>query len=213
MYDNYKKGTKIREAILPAGWVNITKEFEAQANGKIAPSVKTGEYYYTDKTTGYEAAILKKPNGELVMVSRGTEFLPNADSKDVKTDAGLWVGNNPQLISSILFYNLVRSNQNYINKNIIHTGHSLGGANANLLAILARTKGHIDSSISFDAPGVKEVVKRNIDGFSGSERFEYITEIDVAGDLIGGFYSHIDSPIYIIRPKVENCHSLENFKE
>ncbi len=213
VYDNYKKGTTIREAVLPTGWVNITSEFKSQANGKIAPSLKTGEYYYSDTTTGYQAAILKKPNGDLVMVSRGTELFPNVDKNDVTTDAGLSMGKNPQLTSSIIFYNLVRNNQNYGSKNITHTGHSLGGANANCLAILARVKGHADSSISFDSLGVKEVVKRSIDGFSGSERFEYITEIDVAGDLIGGFYSHIDSPKYTIRPKVENCHSLENFKE
>lgn len=216
MYDNYKKGTTIREAELPTGWVNITSEFKSQANGKIAPSVKTGEWYYSDTTTGYQAAILKKPNGDLVMVSRGTELSVNlsvTDVQDIMTDYGLINGNNMQLISAINFYNLVRNNQNYLSKNMTHTGHSLGGANANCLAILARNKGHVDSSISFDSPGVKAVVKKQNIGLTGEERYEYITEIDVAGDLVGKKLQHIDSPRYIIRPKVNDCHSIDNFKE
>jgi hypothetical protein len=210
---------------LPVGYQNITSEFIIQGD-TVQQSPDGNGVFYSDPSTGYQAAILKKPNGDLVMVSRGTEQglmeIPfgYTDWADLAVDALMVIINsNKQFIASKKLYDRVNASSVYKNKNIIHTGHSLGGANANLLAVWARTQtvNHNDQSIVFNAPGIKEILaNKNIDilkSLTGNERLDFIIEMDVAGDLIGGFLGHVDSPRYIVRPKIKDCHSLFSFMD
>ena len=213
-----------RNTSLPVGYQNITSEFILRGD-TVQQSPDGKGVFYSDTATGYQAAILKKPNGDLVMVSRGTEQglaqipVGYTDLKDLLTDMLIlaFVNVNLQFESSKKLYSRVRNNVNYENSKIVHTGHSLGGANANILAIWANEKdGKSDKSVTFDAPGVKNIIKDHLivlgfEGLTGEEHFDYITNIDVAGDMVGGAFNHVNAPRFLVRPKVNDCHSIKNF--
>jgi Ca2+-binding RTX toxin-like protein len=115
----------IAEQKVPSGWTQISQKTDA---------------------TGFQAVAYKNANNEIVISYRGTDEL-----KDVFTDLQLPFGHNDQYDAAKAFYKQVSdANQN---APISLTGHSLGGALAQLVGAATDTK-----ATAFNAPGVANLL-------------------------------------------------------
>lgn len=132
--------------------------------------------------------------GKIIVVAfRGTELV---DIGDLWTDLTIGMGGiiiPPQYKDAVEFYGRIQK----IYKNgysIVVTGHSLGGALAQLLAIKENIK-----AVTFDSPGIRNVAshlfsQKDMDLYgSASNIISYISEFNVVNAIL----PHIVDPIQI----------------
>lgn len=81
-------------------------------------------------------------------------------------------------------------------KNLIVTGHSLGGALAQLVAAAEKTN---VSSVSFNAPGVSKSTLNNQNFAQICDQNKRILNFRFEGDIVSNFGQHIGAPIKTIR--------------
>ncbi len=101
---------------------------------------------------GYQAVTFKK-GSDIVIAHRGTD-----DPKDIISNSLLYLKTVPT--HAIAGINYAYEIQTKYGKGFTysHTGHSLGGAVAELIALETRTTG-----VSFDAPGIKETAEKVVE--------------------------------------------------
>ncbi|MCD6034633.1 MAG: hypothetical protein K0R63_374 [Rickettsiales bacterium] len=119
---------------------------------------KGWEFFVASNTTndsgGYFGAAFKKGN-EIVIVHRGTEPKTLIDFDD---DAQIFIGNLPDQFASAQAFNTFVKQQASSGTTITYSGHSLGGALAELSAAQDNVK-----ATSFDSPGTKPIIQDMID--------------------------------------------------
>ncbi len=102
-----------------------------------------------NKQTGYAAIAIKAPNGEIIISHRGTNGL-----RDINDDIDLAQGEVPAQFQDADSF--TKEVINEYGTEVTHTGHSLGGA----LAQLAAHKNG-NSAVAFDPPGTAEVIQKS----------------------------------------------------
>ena len=113
--------------------------------------------------TGYEAVAFKAPNGEIIIAHRGSDSLSSSIDKEtignpIKdwTESDLAIANGevpPQFHDADAFSKEIMQEHG---DQITHTGHSLGGA---LAQLTAHKNG--GNAVTFDPPGTSEVIQNS----------------------------------------------------
>lgn len=156
---------------------------------------------------GYFGIAFKKGD-DVVIAHRGTESPIDENTLrawiefigDAINDYMLLRGKDfPQYHSALNFYNDVVNNH-IKTENVIHTGHSLGGAIAQLVSIHTGSK-----SVSFDAPGVLRIAKKL---FTQQEIAESNIEAYASGvNMINTAGKQIVNPTGLVMDCTDDCHS------
>jgi pimeloyl-ACP methyl ester carboxylesterase len=159
--------------------------------------------------TGFAAiAVRNNATGEIVIAFRGTD-----DWKDVTGNWGPLArqsGSLPQLKEAEAFYQQVRA---LYGDNITLTGHSLGGALAQLVAALAKSlEGRDVQAVTFNAPGVtgnyRDALSDRAPGTDPlpADNFTHITNYNTAldpvssrGEQLGQSVNYDPSPLEGLR--------------
>ncbi|KKB96164.1 hypothetical protein SZ25_00747 [Candidatus Arcanobacter lacustris] len=135
---------------------------ENKPQGGYADKIPGGYQYIkasgeAESSEGYFGAAFKNGN-TVVIAHRGTNSFSDLDD-----DHALFVGKKlpDQIKKAEHFTNKIRA-QYGNDVEIIHTGHSLGGAVAQVMALMTNTRG-----VSFDNPGIKWIVPEGIDTKTG----------------------------------------------
>jgi len=121
----------------------------------------------------FGAVFINRQTGEMVVAHRGTEPFHIGLSSDLDDDAELAAGRIPgQYRVSRDFLEAVQTKMardGLTNFGVVHTGHSLGAALSDLNGLKDGVK-----SISFDNPGVMNILKNNMNEFNIGERSNLI---------------------------------------
>ena len=125
---------------------------------------------------------------EVVIAYAGTNSISDIIYDDI---LGIASGNVPgQYTGALNFYNSILQMDNVSsNAEIVLTGHSLGGA----LAQLVGAKESL-SAITFNAPGMMYALSQI--GCSSSDVYDYIQNYIVMNDYVGNFREHIGKEYY-----------------
>lgn len=154
----YSDSPQASDDLKSQGW-----EFYGDVN-KFLPNEKLDGYF--------GAVFINRRTGEVVIAHRGTEqwnLNPfNGQSSDLDDDAALALGQIPdQYAVSRKLTEQVKSqlaqDPGMAGYSLVHTGHSLGAALADLNALTDNSKG-----ITFDNPGTLAIVKNNSNVFTGA---------------------------------------------
>lgn len=138
---------------------------------------------HTEIKRGYFAAVFISGNN-LILAHRGTD-----EAVDSVSNILIYLNTIPtQAIIATYFTDSVVDEHS--NKRITHTGHSLGGAIAELIALKTGTK-----AISFDAPGIKKIADKFLKFIPHD--LTQITSYLAAPNLVNSVGEHITDPIMI----------------
>ena len=162
------------------------------------PDINNNQYYST--TAGMQAAVYKDKNtGEIVISYRGTDSLNDifgADIQIVKQKL------DPQFVQAQKFYEAVvaqyctkRADGTYDTSNVTLTGHSLGGALAQLVGVQNTVK-----TYTYNAPGMLDLASMICTNYNSSLNYSYITNYAIMNDYVGNLGPmlaiHITSSLY-----------------
>lgn len=131
----------------------------------------------TNPETGFAAVAYRNKNsGEIVIAYRGTDI---KEAADLQNDISIAIGKTPkQYQDAILFYDEVA--KKYGKGNIILTGHSLGGALAQLVG--AETGA---TTVTYNAPGVVHLLPEiGINSSASPSSYSNITNYNIANDIL-----------------------------
>ncbi|MDD3420246.1 MAG: lipase family protein [Candidatus Gastranaerophilales bacterium] len=131
-----------------------------------------------------------KKDDEIIIAFRGTN-----DLLDIITDFSFVIRKIPAMTPKIAqnYYNKIQ--QQCPNCKIYFTGHSLGGAYAQLICAQLIQENKDCKAITFNAPGMGYVL--NTKKFDKSLDYSSISNYVVMNDFIGNFKSHIGYTYYI----------------
>lgn len=156
---------------------------------------RNGNIYLREQDNFFAVAFER--DGEIVIAFRGTTVW-----KDVVDDFALAHKALPKerFDKAVAFYEKI--GQKYGYDKISFTGHSLGGFDANLLAVHTGKK-----SITFDAPGIKEIATTQFS--SGQISKADITNFIAGINLINGVNQHVGKVVHmeISKPIYEPSYS------
>jgi hypothetical protein len=163
---------------------------------------------------GFQAAVYAKTSSlqsdntysEIVIAYRGSIPLPSNDIDEIYKD---WIVNDfayigqgikpPQYTTAQQYYDFAVTNYASSNANIEITGHSLGGALAQLVGSHTGK-----NTVTFNAPGVFPVAQKDPLTFS---HYNNITNYTIMNDIAGSFSTHIGATFYIM-PSIHNATEL-----
>ena len=155
---------------------------------------------YRDDDTGFFGIAAQAP-GRIIIAFRGTDSLISTMQANSKSSVIADLSSNfniikseiaDQLKSAMEFYNQVR--EQYPDQEIELTGHSLGGAVVQMLAVniyLSHTKSV--ETYAFDSPGIYKIVK---DHYSYTSGCSNIHLINGAPNFINSFGRPLSQPNY-----------------
>ncbi len=142
-------------------------------------TIDNGDYYTS--TSGFSGVAYKNANGEIVIAYTGTNNLPDW----VPNDIGIALDLVPEEYQEALaFYNMIQ--HDYQGAKITVTGHSLGGALAQLVGAATGA-----DAVTFNSPGVAHLL--NDLNLSTSDEYSNITNYSLGNDILntlniaGGF--------------------------
>lgn len=149
---------------------------------------------YCEEAGFYGAAYVWLDTNEIVIAFRGTTF---TDIYDIVNDIAI-------LFQKVVFqtryaYSLYKHVKKiYPKATISLTGHSLGGALAQLVAVLvARDEGTGIHTETFNAPGVSEIALASWENFQEFEQFDIINYYNPC-DAIGTYGQHVGIELPIL---------------
>jgi hypothetical protein len=158
-----------------------------------------GKDYFTCDSGFQGAAYGKDTNNdgkydEIVISYAGTD---PTSIKDIHNDLDIALGKLPdQYEDALTFYNMVlNSNTDCTNFSI--TGHSLGGALAQLIG--AKTG---KNTMTFNAPGVYDILSDPKIGLDSCKNYTNIQNYSIINDPIGNFGVHVGSSYIIDKLKL-----------
>lgn len=140
--------------------------------------------------TGYEAVAFKAPNGEIIIAHRGSDS-PSIDREALGNPIKDWTESNLAIIKGEVppqFHDADAFAQEIIQEygsEITHTGHSLGGA----LAQLAAHKNG-GNAVTFDPPGTSEVIQ-NSDLFENEINHDQFKTLLVQNSMVSSVNTQI----------------------
>ena len=130
---------------------------------------------------------------EIVIAYRGTDSLLDATIDDLQIAVGAIPS---QTAGAINYYDTIVKNLSE-NGSISVTGHSLGGALAQLVAAITG-----DDAYTFNAPGMKYLLSQL--GLDEQEEYTNIENYIVMNDYVGNFREHIGQEYYYEPLPIEN---------
>jgi DNA-binding transcriptional regulator YbjK len=148
-----------------------------------------------DNKTGYHGRILINNNSkQIVFVHRGTEFDRGGLTSvlDIVSDVAILFGMNLQVSSAKKLYEIFfKSNPTYKGYEIIHTGHSLGGAIAQEMAIMYN-RNNGDKAVCFAGLGIHDRIKK-WEKMNKGKSIDFINNYVVAEDALLWIYPQAGS--------------------
>ena len=173
-------------AELPSGWTRLD----------LPPPVAS------NPVNGFQGSAFQNEQGDVIIAYAGTDFTDL--SGDVLNDIMLGLGQKPgQLENANALYDYVSNN--YPNAEISLTGHSLGGALAQLViankALQALNVGNSDKAaeirhqdvVTFNAPGVMDILSQT----ARDHVYPNVINLVYPGDLVSLIGEHIGSTFEI----------------
>lgn len=183
---NRKKYAENLALIKANGWTQYYEEGYDQ-------SMENAVNY--DNKTGYYGRILINNNSkQIVFVHRGTEFDRGGLTSvlDIVSDVAILFGMNLQVSSAKKLYeSFFKSNPTYKGYEIIHTGHSLGGAIAQEMAIMYN-RNNGDKAVCFAGLGIYERIKK-WEKMNKGQSIDFINNYVVAEDALLWIYPQAGS--------------------
>lgn len=169
----------------------------------ITTEMDSRGYHYYSTPEGLQAAVYQNTETkDLVIAYRGTEASSIENFlEDASADIALSVNKmNPQFIQAEKFceaavdiYCDKKEDEKPITTHVSLTGHSLGGALAQLVA-----EKKIISAYTFNAPGMKYFIEHT-KGISYNSLlcYSHITNYIIMNDYVGNFKEHLGRELYI----------------
>lgn len=178
------------------------------------PAYKIGEaklntnYTIKDEANGFYGCVYETDD-KIYISYRGTN-----NSKDINDDISLFFYDIPtQYKPALELYERVATDPKNKDKEIVITGHSLGGSLAQLVAATKQQKGiKQPKAITFNAYGTKNIIK-----YSNSNKFTDSTNsinYSIKNDFIGYSREHTGQNFYLppnLKNEMFSSHSIENF--
>ncbi|MDR1168128.1 MAG: DUF2974 domain-containing protein [Heliobacteriaceae bacterium] len=142
------------------------------------------------KSANFACAAFKKGD-EIIIAYRGTD-----DIIDIITDSHFIAKKIPPSTKKAKeFY--IKVKEKFPNHQIYVTGHSLGGAYAQIVAARAIRDGELCNAITFNAPGFGYVLTSQERKKYKSKLQKYINNYVIMNDFIGNFREHAGSTYYM----------------
>ena len=168
-------------------FVYAEKEFSNYDNYEqlVINGLTNEEGYYINEN--FACAAYKKGN-KIIISFRGTD-----DPKDIyDADLNILINNLPEddFLKAEYFYKQLVNSSKYGECEIEFTGHSLGGAIAQLMGAKYGNK-----TVTFNAPGMYDQLEDI--GCSTSIKYNYITNYTVLNDYIGNYKAHVGYTYYM----------------
>lgn len=170
-----------------SGWVLLSQQW-CNGAGRCREKKINADVY---KIANLAAAAYKKGN-EVIVAFRGTDGIV-----DVITDAGFLLKKIPKsyVLAKNLYLKIKKLNPNCT---VYCTGHSLGGAYAQMVVARAIRDGDdCPRSITFNAPGLGYALKKKEQELHKKSLLSKMSNYVVMNDFIGNFREHAGSTYYI----------------
>ncbi len=126
--------------------------------------------------SGMQAVILRGPDGSIVVAFQGTDF---GDVRDVREDLQMQTLPSAQAADAIKLALAVSAA--YPDQKVTFTGHSLGGAQAELASYATGRPSYVFNAASIGAPDVAMAVLQG-----GNQPRGYIISVSTDGDFVSG---------------------------
>lgn len=193
IYSEYLKlsNAVYANTIIPAGWISLPVEYLDSEGNTHSTYFENGQLIFSS-SSGMQAAVYKNTQGKIVIAYRGTQL---TDSGDLFADFNIMLGSIPQaqLTDAENFYKAVVAQ--YGSNNIVITGHSLGGAIAQIIG----SKTGIPT-YTYNAPGMAT--------YSGLYP-DVVKNFVVMNDYVGNYGEHVGETYYIQPIPINNNAALD----
>lgn len=174
----------------------------------------TDENGFYEETNGFACKAYKKGN-QIIVAFRGSD----SPRDIILSDLPILLGQIPEksLTYAENFYRAIKNNPLYSNCEISFTGHSLGGAIAQVLSAKLANEGEICKATTFNAPGMLTMLSQL--GLSDQINYSNITNYAVMNDYVGNFRAHIGNTYYIqpipiiSNPLYDSHNGIFNYSE
>jgi len=179
-----------------SGWKILSPEEYSIENFKDINVLKVGNF----------ACAVYKKEKEIIISYRGTDGIV-----DIITDAN-FVAKKVPLSTDIAVKVYKKISGMFPDSKIWVTGHSLGGAYAEIVAAKAIKLGVECRAITFNAPGFGYLLSDEDKRKFRSQMLKYINNYVIMNDFVGNFREHVGSTYYI-QPYSLNVPNPENMSE